>query len=383
MRVAILAHGASGAGALSVARNLTAALGRVAPDHTYGVTFPPGLGYEEICERLPDAELFVRRTGGGLVGRWVWETRALPKMLRDFCPDVMLALADRGMIDPPCPQAVLVHRPQLFYPSKHYQRHSLKNRLLLRYHSRHLRKSLLHTDLLLCQTTAAQKRLIDKFGFHGRVEICPNAVSVFATAENSDQSMPDALACVAGKTRLFCLGKYYAHKNIESLIELFLRYGEELADVAVITTVAADQDPKAKVFLENIERYGLNQSIVNVGPIPQGDLGRYYGNCDALFMPTYLESFSATYIEAMHFRVPILTSDLDFAHTVCGDAAVYFDPWDASAIRDAIVGFKDNVELAKALVKNGQARKDAFLRSWDDIAEDVARWLGEITEGVL
>jgi glycosyltransferase involved in cell wall biosynthesis len=43
----------------------------------------------------------------------------------------------------------------------------------------------------------------------------------------------------------------------------------------------------------------------------------------------------------MHLGTPILTSDLDFAREVCGEAAVYFSPWDPDAMATAIERLRD------------------------------------------
>lgn len=379
MRVALLAHGALGAGATSVVKNLITALGRVAPENTYGVTIPKGMGYEEVCRDVPQVEVFPYHQGGR-IGRWYWETFRLPALVRRFRPDVLLALADRGMVRPPCPQAVLLHRSQMFYPSRHFCHDTRMNRLLFRYHSHHLAKSLPYIDLLLCQTEAAAQRVRQRYGFAGRIEICPNAVSQFA-AGGERAEMPDLLRPVAEKMRLFCLTRYYAHKNLESIVEMFDRYRKELADVAVILTISPEQHPKAAWLLAKIDRMRLTGQIVNIGPVVQSQLGDYYRHCSGLLLPTLLESFSGTYLEAMHFGRPILTSDLDFAHVVCGDAAVYFDPWNPSAMKDAIVRLKGDPALADDLVEKGRVRLSTMFRSWDDIAGDLAGWLGQCARG--
>jgi len=98
-----------------------------------------------------------------------------------------------------------------------------------------------------------------------------------------------------------------------------------------------------------------------------------------MFLPTFLESFSGTYLEAMHFGLPILTSDLDFAHAVCGDAAIYFDPWNAASIKDAILKLRNNPELSQELVAKGKTRLQTNFRSWDEIATDVVCLLEQMT----
>ena len=96
-------------------------------------------------------------------------------------------------------------------------------------------------------------------------------------------------------------------------------------------------------------------------------------------MPTLLESFSGSYIEAMHYGVPILTSDLDFAHDVCGESAIYFDPWNVETIKNAILELINNPEQARKLISAGKTQLESKFQSWDDIAESLMKNLREIT----
>jgi glycosyltransferase involved in cell wall biosynthesis len=92
-----------------------------------------------------------------------------------------------------------------------------------------------------------------------------------------------------------------------------------------------------------------------------------YTACDLLLLPTLLESFSGTYIEAMHYGVPVCTSDRDFAHVVCGEDAVYFDPTSAQDIHATIRRLLDDPALKARLIEGGRARAAAH-PSWPDVA---------------
>ena len=81
-----------------------------------------------------------------------------------------------------------------------------------------------------------------------------------------------------------------------------------------------------------------------------------------------MESFSSTYLEAMSFGRPILTSDLDFAREVCGNSAAYFNPWDVTSIADAII---DLDAQSEKLVKLGNLRAHEFSKKWDDVGEEI------------
>ena len=86
-----------------------------------------------------------------------------------------------------------------------------------------------------------------------------------------------------------------------------------------------------------------------------------------MFLPTLLECFSASYAEAMVMRKPIITSDMGFAHCVCKDAAIYFNPVDADEIAEKLIRLVDDKEQQKILVAKGDKQKEQFGTSEDRV----------------
>jgi glycosyltransferase involved in cell wall biosynthesis len=381
LRICVLAHGLRAAGGLSVGTNMVAALGRQAPQHTYLITVPPGPEYEEVCRQIPRCQTVACGHTGGLIRRLLYDTTTLRRLVEGFRPDVILALGNFGLLKPPCPQAVLLHQSYLVYPSKHYGRApGLERRLRWRATKSYFARQLQSTQLVLCQTQVMERRLRAAYRYRGRTAICPNALSNWLADGPIGPEAPGPLRPHADRMKLLCLTRYYGHKNLETIVETFRTFATELEGVVVVLTVAPHQEAGARKLLRSIERLGLSNVILNVGPLPQSQLASYYRHCQALLLPTFLESFSGTYLEAMHFGVPILTSDLDFAHAVCGDAALYFDPWDAGAIKDAVLRLKNDPELARDLAARGRARHHTMAKCWDELARNVATLLAELAD---
>jgi glycosyltransferase involved in cell wall biosynthesis len=94
-----------------------------------------------------------------------------------------------------------------------------------------------------------------------------------------------------------------------------------------------------------------------------------------------LESFTGTFVEAMHYGLPILTSDLDFARHVCGDAAIYFDPWDPGSIKEAILRLHTDQNLRQELISRGRERLRTEFKGWDEIAADTVNTLENCVAG--
>jgi glycosyltransferase involved in cell wall biosynthesis len=145
-----------------------------------------------------------------------------------------------------------------------------------------------------------------------------------------------------------------------------------------ILTIAATDHPNARKLLRSIDELQLGRHFSIVGPLKQHELGGYYRHCDALFLPTLLESFSGTYLEAMQFGCPILTSDLDFARYICGDAAIYFDPWDIGSMKNAILRLKNNPGLTMQMIARGKERLCMSNPTWDEIARNLCKHLQTI-----
>ena len=105
-----------------------------------------------------------------------------------------------------------------------------------------------------------------------------------------------------------------------------------------------------------------------------------YESADAFILPTLLESFCRPYDEAMHFDLPILTSDRDFARERCQDAAIYFDPLDAASVAGSMARVMEDADLRQRLVANGR-RILAQAPTWDAIAARFVEVLERTARG--
>lgn len=379
MRIAVVAHSLRTAGGLSVGKNIVSSLQRLAPQNTYLFLLPENAGYERLGLDESRHQIVYHAKKFGIAGRFIFDAFQLKRIVRKFKPDVVLCLANQGAGVKSFPQAILCHDPHLFYPVKHYAAETSYRKLLKAYMKQRLACDLNHTQLLLCQTPVAERRMKETFGYTGKTALCPNAVSKFAAIDDeADAAIPEKLAPYKDKFKLFCLTRYYPHKNLESIAAMYEKYRDELRGTAVIITVEKGQHRKGDKFLRDIERRGLNNSIINVGLLQQQELAGYYHACQALFLPTLLESFSGTYIEAMHFGLPILTSDLDFAREVCGQAAVYFDPWNVESIKDTVLRLKNNPQLSQELIARGKEELQSKFLPWDEIVRDLLKNLGKL-----
>ena len=220
----------------------------------------------------------------------------------------------------------------------------------------------MYATRVIAQTRNIEERLQRYYGLENIVTI-PNSVAINSHPAGHHRSfdLPD------GKKLLY-LTHYYTHKNLEIFIPLAKKIQEKNLDYKLITTISEEQHPLAKKFLHDVTKYGLQDVIHNIGPVKFEETASLYGQCDALLMPTLLESFGITYIEAMQFKLPILTSDRDFARELCKDSAFYFDPLESADILKTIQNAFSNTGSLE--VKTAQYA--LFLKGFPS-SDDVAK----------
>lgn len=144
--------------------------------------------------------------------------------------------------------------------------------------------------------------------------------------------------------KLLVLSAYYSHKNLEIINDVAEIIKKNKRQYTFIMTL--DHKIYEKIFKNNTD------IVLNIGPIAIQDCPNLYSKVDSLFLPSLIESFSANYPEAMFMKKPILTSNLSFAKDVCGDSALYFNPFEPDDIFQKIDLLATNKETYRKIIKS-------------------------------
>lgn len=149
------------------------------------------------------------------------------------------------------------------------------------------------------------------------------------------------------------VSSYYPHKNFEILVDVarVLELEHPDFDFRFVLTF----NDKMMPVPANLKKHFVFTGKVDVSECP--DL---YRQADIMVMPTLMECFTATYPEAMRMEVPIVTTDLEFARGLCGDAACYYSAVDAEAAAEAIYKVATDKEYAAKQVSNGKEQLKKF-----------------------
>ncbi len=171
--------------------------------------------------------------------------------------------------------------------------------------------------------------------------------------------------------RLLTITTYYQHKNLDIIKPVLDELNRRNIDNVVFVLTLQPE------FYNNIFEDKHVGKIYNIGFIKSIECPSLYNECDFMFLPTLIECFSASYAEAMVMKKPILTSDLGFAHTVCEDAALYFEPLNPIDIANKIELLINSPKLQTELVQKGNEQLKRF-----GTAEDRAKQILELCENI-
>jgi glycosyltransferase involved in cell wall biosynthesis len=133
---------------------------------------------------------------------------------------------------------------------------------------------------------------------------------------------------------------------------------------------------RADRIFQCIETADADAAIV-LGGLSDGQLKALYRNALCFVFPSLYEGFGLPPLEAMSCGCPVLASDIDVLHEVCGDTAVFFDPRSPADLARKIAGLiGDGQEPTRKRVISGSARASTF--NWRESAELLLRLIREV-----
>ena len=130
-------------------------------------------------------------------------------------------------------------------------------------------------------------------------------------------------------------------------------------------------------YYETARACGLESKIVCPGRVPIADLKLLYTYADLFVFPSFYEGFGMPVLEAMACGTPTITSATSALPEIAGDAALFVDPTDVTALGQTIVRVLTDTALRESLKKKGFARVQEF--TWRNAAVQTLALYRELT----
>lgn len=224
------------------------------------------------------------------------------------------------------------------------------------------RRRLYLADLVIFETEDLAERAIRILQLPpARVAVAKPAASVLVSPRRNHDETRRRCADMPRGFRVVLLSVYNPNKNMEVLprVARILKDHHAIDDVVFVLTLPKGSAP-AKSLAALADELGVGERIYNFGPVPHEGCAELYRVCDAVILPSQLESFSNTIGEAWVMRKPLLITDMDWARSICDDAALYFKYSDPADIARQIVRLRSADTAAQALTRAGESRLETF-----------------------
>ena len=272
-----------------------------------------------------------------LLRHW-WYERGLARRVSSLAPDVVLCLHSAGLTGL-APHVTFVQRP-LTYTEEARSVIPLRHRYRTPLIRPAIRRSCKSAARVVVQTPTMARSVARLFGVpDDRIEVVlpsPRPLPLRDTHHPALASMRDS-----GRPRFLFVGQLVTHKNARSAISAVNRLRGRL--------------PGARLFVTGPPAHDLGDdpSLVYLGFVSDSALSEAYRLADALVMPSLHETVGLPMLEAMDAGTPVLAADRPYAHDVCEDAALFFDPLDPDDISATMVRLLDDPQLRADLVHRG------------------------------
>jgi glycosyltransferase involved in cell wall biosynthesis len=169
--------------------------------------------------------------------------------------------------------------------------------------------------------------------------------------------------------KILFVSHYNYYRNFETLIRALPEIKHKLQPRGVkllltckLATAGRAGPYRTDAAARLIRDLGVDDLVVQLGPVPYRSLVNLYRQCDLYVSPAYAESFAHPLVEAMATGVPVVASDIAVHREICGDAALYFDRFSPRQLAKSVTELVASPELIARNRQSGWERARQF--SW-------------------
>ena len=224
-----------------------------------------------------------------------------------------------------------------------------------------------HATLIVTASEWSKKDVVRQFGVDPKkIAVIPRAPIISGKRRLNREEAAFHLQSLRLPNRFILYpAKAWPHKNhlrlFQALAQLTSQYG--LSVPLVCTGMPVEEYfPFVK---KGINEMRLEKSVIFTGYLNDKQMSSLYSISEFLIFPSLFEGLGIPLLEAMHFGLPIVTSNLTCLPEVAGDAALYFDPLSVDSIAEAIKEAWSKPSILEEYRKKGFDRIKRF--SWDGV----------------
>ena len=291
-------------------------------------------------------------------------------------PDVVYSITAPSYFTFRAPEVMRFTNPWVTHPNKYsWAVLPILERLKKRLYCWNQRRMMRKAKFFVTQTEMAKQGIIRITG------IAPNNVKVVQNVlPQVFKGLPRTPKTQDGQwVDIACVGAPVPHKNFDILPDVL----KELKSLGIenvrFRVTIPSSDPLFEMYQKQLKANGLEGRIITQGRCSQIELAEMYRQCQICFLPTLLEVFSASTLEAMYFRLPVVATGFDFNTEVMGDTCLYYEPMNARAAAEQIKKYINSESLREDKKQKMDRRLEMFC-DYDKHFNEILGFLMEVAD---
>lgn len=194
----------------------------------------------------------------------------------------------------------------------------------------------------------------------------PAKITVTYEAADAITDKPEPLPKLVGQQFIMYVGRPSPHKNLERLIDAFVKLQTDHPDLHLV--LVGKKDANYERIAADVKARNL-KNVVLTDFVSEGQLRWLYEHCAAYVFPSLSEGFGLPPLEAMQHGAPVASSNATCLPEVNGPAAHYFDPLNVDDMARAINDVLTKRALREELIAAGHTQVEKY--SWRRMAEQT------------
>lgn len=360
-------------GAANREREILRAIDDVGPTNHYDVLCNPqtateigSLGERFTCHEVGQPESTPERI--------LWENVSLLSYIHRLNPDVLYFPLHITNLVNQCPKVSVIHNAAPFYRDA-FKQTPVRSRARLRALRAATRVTVRQSDAVVFLSRTTLEKLaeyIPRAKAKG-VVVPPGRPQGFNPTDPDpdvirDYDLPDRFA--------LSVSNVARYKNLLELVDGYAVAAERYNLPPLCIAGKVVDEEYFEQVKQRIAARGLREAIRFIGYVDRKDLPDLHAASEFFVFSSTCENAPLSLIEALACGSAIASSSAASMPEMCEDAAVYFDPYDASDIAEALGRLASDAELRTRLSEASVQRAAAF--SWTTAARETDKLLGRV-----
>lgn len=163
-----------------------------------------------------------------------------------------------------------------------------------------------------------------------------------------------------GRDYIISVGTIHPRKNYARLLEAFQKLGIDDCQLLIV----GKKGWMYQEILANVERFGNQVKLLDY--VPLQDMPVLISGAKLFVFPSLYEGFGLPVLEAQACGVPVVCSNSSSLPEAAGEGAIFFDPLDIGAMKDAIQLGLNDAAVRTRLIELGRENVKRF--GWEKSA---------------